>query len=436
MSYRDRNLPLDLHQIGTQSKTEPEFRDDGLSANFLDDLVLRCRQMIPVPLGIVTLATKSGCQVASISGKAQLELMCLDPAHKNSELDVKKYHQATIASDGQLIVTDCRQYSVFSESSLHQIYQIHAYAGVPIVTHGGDVLGTLSALDFNCRHFDDKQLDVLKLFAQLIATEFERQVLIRAQVSNLLGTIESPIVRGGDEPHLIPQPTSQSATIYHLQSNSISHLSEQLRSPLTSILGMARVLQQEIYGGLNPRQKTYLDIIYSSGQLLINAIDEIAQIGSIDPHETYPILAPVDLEMVCQLIIQSLQQFADRQQQQLQLSINIEHRILLLDRDKFRQIIYYPLLYLIHTTPPNHTISISIDRVDRKLQVKVESQSDRENYDPTANRPSIDNQFLRRIELGISLSQVLADIHQGRLIKHSGSYYQVLLPLSLPKTSS
>jgi signal transduction histidine kinase len=445
MHYRDRPIITAPERSGFPTKSIPAINSIansveraetmGLADSFIDDMTARLKRMIPAPVAILTLNSgASGCQIAWISGMAHLELMYLGDKSVQLEVENIEFHQATLESNGKLAITDCRQYERLERSSLHRQYQIHSYAGVPIITRSGDAIGTLSVMDFNCRHFDDRQLTWIELFAQLIAAEFERQILVRAQLNSWMGTIDRPLTYGGDDLHSLPKTTSQSATIYHLQSSAISHLSEQLRSPLTSILGMAKVLQQEIYGNLNPRQKTYLDIIYSSGHILIDTIDEIAQIGSIDPNGTHPVLAPVDIEMLCQLVLQSLQPFADRQERKLSLEIGIEQRILLLDRDKFRQIIYYPLLYLIHTAPARRTIAIYIGSNDRHLQVKIYSRNDDEQSEYSSNeRQSIDNQFLRRIELGISLSQILADIHHGRSIDLGNSSYQILLPLSIPK---
>jgi His Kinase A (phospho-acceptor) domain/GAF domain len=59
----------------------------------------------------------------------------------------------------------------------------------------------------------------------------------------------------------------------------LADLAQELRTPLTSILGMSRVLQQEIYGSLGSKQKDYLGIIYQSGQKLVEIVDRISTLS-------------------------------------------------------------------------------------------------------------------------------------------------------------
>ena len=59
----------------------------------------------------------------------------------------------------------------------------------------------------------------------------------------------------------------------------LTNLGQELRTPLTSILGMASVLQQEIYGPLSSKQKDYLGIIHQSGEKLVKIIDRISTLS-------------------------------------------------------------------------------------------------------------------------------------------------------------
>ena len=62
-------------------------------------------------------------------------------------------------------------------------------------------------------------------------------------------------------------------------SELLADLAQELRTPLTSILGMSSVLQQEIYGSLCSKQKNYLEIIYHSGQKLVEIVDRISTLS-------------------------------------------------------------------------------------------------------------------------------------------------------------
>jgi len=50
----------------------------------------------------------------------------------------------------------------------------------------------------------------------------------------------------------------------------------KLRSPLSSIIGMAELIQKPFYGALNEKQTEFARMISKSGHRLINQIDELA----------------------------------------------------------------------------------------------------------------------------------------------------------------
>ncbi len=67
-----------------------------------------------------------------------------------------------------------------------------------------------------------------------------------------------------------------------LRDSFVHHVSYELRSPLTNIIGFTQLLGDESVGALNPRQREYADhIMRSSGALLV-IINDILDLASID----------------------------------------------------------------------------------------------------------------------------------------------------------
>jgi signal transduction histidine kinase len=245
-----------------------------------------------------------------------------------------------------------------------------------------------------------------------------------------------------------------------IQFKLIVHLAQKLRTPLTSILGMASVLQQEIYGPLSSKQKDYLGIIHNSGQQLVSILDEIAQLVVFDAevsalanrkqHQVN--LKSVDLEMLCQLAIQNLEPLLRQKQQQMVLNLGQGNRIWLLDKDNVRQIIYYLSLSLIQASGSRYQIAIELANFTDRLQLQItttdpqptlilgEASALREGFTTSKRRsvsissPSMENEQGQdlRVSLGLSLSYTLASLHGGNieLMPNRRGYI-----LSLPTTS-
>ena len=67
-----------------------------------------------------------------------------------------------------------------------------------------------------------------------------------------------------------------------LKSDFIQHVSYELRSPLTTIIGFSELLSNEAMGSLNPQQREYMDHIDSSSRALLALINDILDLATVD----------------------------------------------------------------------------------------------------------------------------------------------------------
>lgn len=70
-----------------------------------------------------------------------------------------------------------------------------------------------------------------------------------------------------------------------LRDDFVHHVSYALRSPLTTIIGFAQLIGEEIAGPLNPRQRDYAQLILRSSGTLLTIINDILDLASIDNDE-------------------------------------------------------------------------------------------------------------------------------------------------------
>jgi signal transduction histidine kinase len=136
-------------------------------------------------------------------------------------------------------------------------------------------------------------------------------------------------------------------------------------------MGMASVLGREVYGPLTTKQKEYLEIIHHSGRHLVSLVDEILSLGGLDEGSQKLDFTSVDIEMLCQQAINSLEQFASARQQQIRLSIEPGKRIWLLDKEKVRQILYYLIFNLINSGSAGGVVRIHVSRKGERLNISV-----------------------------------------------------------------
>ncbi|MBD1911212.1 MULTISPECIES: GAF domain-containing sensor histidine kinase [unclassified Leptolyngbya] len=257
-----------------------------------------------------------------------------------------------------LTLSDTRLDERFANSRLVQRYGIQAYAGVPIFTSSGYCIGTLAVMDLSPRQFTSRELEMLELVARWCMSEYERSYLRKQTIAEKMA---------------VSAPAPLTSNISAIKGTLLSHMAQELRTPLTSILGMASVLNREIYGPLTDKQKEYMDIIHNSGQYLLSVLNEMLELGALEEKNASLNLSTVDIEMLCQQSLTALQQAAQRQEQQLRLTMGLgpSDRIWLLDKDKIRQMLYHLVLSVIQAASPDSDIRVHVSRRDNHLTLAI-----------------------------------------------------------------
>lgn len=470
-----------------QSKAIPIFTEATAQAILLAE----------APVSILTVVAGSSDRIAAISGLAQFLSLPPNPDLLLEFSGLEYCHAQVFNSGISLSVPNCQQYPQLAQSSLCQRHGIQAYLGVPIITAARDRLGTIAILDFKPRQFSDRDIELLQLVSRLVASEFERKLLSQAQLDRWVGDLQSRrSLLGFDDAsaaseyhHTAVKPTEDNELTHapklssqaknnrtsadvggaalvaklsndypqvdgEIQFKLLTHLAQELRTPLTSVVGMASVLQQEIYGSLSSKQKDYLKIIHHSGQQLVAMVDEMSQLSEFNRHQHQLTLKSVDLEMLCQLAIQSLEPLAQNKQQQIVIvadnsapnealtTESTSSARWLLDKDKVRQIVYYLCMSLIQASAVERQISIQLFNLTDRLEIQMIgndpqlSLDDRVEICETTNsldsiQPGNETQIGQdlRISLGLSLSHALAALHGGKIAVIDDRGYKLTLPL-------
>jgi K+-sensing histidine kinase KdpD len=356
-------------------------------------------EVVQASIGLETVAAKSTIGALGIQGCSSY---------------IERSHQCLSIND----VESSSQY--FDRSEL----QIVAYLGVPLLTRAGDCLGTLAVMDRVEHRFDKCDQEILITIANWLMCELEREILLKAQVASFFDLSDnSPVV------------VDRAASIEsEAKYNLLSHLSQSLRTPLTAVLGMTSVLQRELYGPLNEKQQSYMEVVHHSGVQLMALVDEITNLVGQEQLDHKLTMKATDIEMLCQQSIRDLESALKQRRQHVELILTSPSRIWLLDRDKVRQIIYYLLLHTMSTTAPGETIGLHVATHANRLTINIEPLPSRNNVSnlrvlPTANNGlnvSVDS---THTQLGLILGHILAEIHNGTLEQVGKKGHCLSLPL-------
>ncbi|MBY7649055.1 MAG: alkaline phosphatase [Candidatus Liberibacter europaeus] len=67
-----------------------------------------------------------------------------------------------------------------------------------------------------------------------------------------------------------------------IKNRFVQHVSYELRSPLTNIIGFTDLLKTSKLGSLNPKQSEYIEYISTSSALLLNLVNDILDLATVD----------------------------------------------------------------------------------------------------------------------------------------------------------
>lgn len=159
-----------------------------------------------------------------------------------------------------------------------------------------------------------------------------------------------------------------------LKSQFISHVSYELRTPLTNIIGFSELLSRPRAGQLNEKQREYLNDISASSKTLLSIIDDILDLATIDAGAVELKLGRVEVRPVLDAAILGIQERASRARLTLDIAIADDVVVFTADESRVRQIIYNLMSNAVGFSKPGDTIKVSCWRENDMIAFSVEDQ--------------------------------------------------------------
>jgi signal transduction histidine kinase len=288
------------------------------------------------------------------------------------------FWQQVLVSQVVVTIRDTLKQDQWAKSIAVQQYGIRAYAGVPLLTSKGDCLGVLMAMDLAPRQFSAKEIQFLELTARWTMSELERTKLMRSPAVTETKLPSSPAGLLADVAGEDPASQTLNDGKFGLENSCLllleklmATMTQEMRNPLTSVTGMARVLNQEVYGQLNDKQKEYLNIIYDSGRYLVSLLDELVALRNLSDQTPDLEIVAVDIEMLCQQVFNHLELEAARRGQEFRLSVEPGDRLVLLDKSRVYQILYHLLARVISLSHPGGVVRLHVSRKTDILKIAI-----------------------------------------------------------------
>ena len=147
-----------------------------------------------------------------------------------------------------------------------------------------------------------------------------------------------------------------------LKTQFISHVSYELRTPLTNIIGFGDLLATPRTGSLNPKQRDYLADISVSSRTLLAIIDDILDLATIDAGALDLKLAPSNVREILDQAIHGVAERAQRSDVMIEVDVAPDATEFVADPARVRQVIYNLLSNAIGFSSPGQTVRITARR--------------------------------------------------------------------------
>ncbi|UKP00526.1 ATP-binding protein [Nostoc sp. UHCC 0870] len=218
----------------------------------------------------------------------------------------------------------------------------------------------------------------------------------------------------------------------------LSTMSHELRTPLNAIMGLSQLLQQEIAGSLNDKQKEYITCIYGSGEHLLSLINDILDLSKVEVGKEEIFLMPVVVSDLCNYVLSSVRDLAIEKKLTLTSEIDTSADICIADERRIKQMLLNLLTNAIKFTPTGE-VSLTVKKVPKGITftvsdtgIGIEANQFKFLFEPFKQLDSKLNRQYEGTGLGLALTKKLARLHGGDVTVTStlgvGSQFTLFLP--------
>jgi PAS domain S-box-containing protein len=237
-----------------------------------------------------------------------------------------------------------------------------------------------------------------------------------------------------------------------LKDEFLANMSHELRTPLNAILGITESLSEGVFGAIQEKQKSMLQVVEDSGNHLLELINDILDLAKIEADEMTLECQASNIKDICQSSMMFVRQMAIQKNLQLDLRGAQSELETSLDERRIRQVLINLLSNAIKFTPSGGKITLEYS-LERKLPfnentslqdwvylkvtdtgIGITADNLQKLFQPFIQ---IDSQLNRQYDgtgLGLALVKKIVELHGGYVRATSevgvGSQFAIALPYS------
>ena len=225
-----------------------------------------------------------------------------------------------------------------------------------------------------------------------------------------------------------------------LRSQFLSHVSHELKTPMTSIKGFLQNMLDGLTGAVNDKQQRYLSRMLENSDRLIRMIEDLLDRTRIQTGKLELVPAELDLGQCVAEVVEQLRPLAQAKRQTLEGLYPDVPLLVWADRDRLVQIVINLVQNAMKFTPEEGGITVTVGKENhRHAGVTVRDTGPgipleclEKVFDPFF-RVAATRTAAKGLGLGLSIVRTLVELHGGtieaRRAEEGGAEFHFTLPL-------
>jgi signal transduction histidine kinase/ActR/RegA family two-component response regulator len=341
------------------------------------------------------------------------EIQALARSHETPVADPESPEGTVLLQGKPLLIGDVQPYAARMHPHNQRLLKLigtKSLLAVPLKTKDR-VLGSMIVDRTQEHSLTQDDLDLMVTFAHQVAIALDNASAYQ-QIEELNVGLEAKV----------RERTKELEQADRLRSQFLSHVSHELKTPMTSIKGFLQNMLDGLTGAVNDKQQRYLSRMLDNSERLIRMIEDLLDRTRIQTGKLELAPAELDLGQCVAETVEQLRPLAQAKRQRLDAVYPDMPLIVWADRDRLVQVVINLVQNAMKFTPEEGSIRVAVMKENHRhagVTVRdtgpgIPSECLEKIFDPffrvTATRTTA-----KGLGLGLSIVRTLVELHGGTI---------------------
>ncbi len=311
-----------------------------------------------------------------------------------------------------IVILDIKLPDIDGMKLLEEIRQLNPESGVIVITGYASVETAVAAIKEDAYAYVVKPFIVDELKA--VIRKALRQIRLSLENKGLIDQLQQ-------SNRDLERANEKLKELDLMKTRFLANMSHELRTPLNSIIGFTEILLDKLFGDINEKQGRHLRYIHTSGNILLQLIDDILDLSKIEAGKIELVFEEADLGSIINEACKIIQPIVEKKKQDLRMNLELSSKAYV-DPKRIHQIILNLLNNAIKFTPEGGSVAIEAVEDQKEFRINITDTGIGLRSDELE---VIFNEF-RQVDssvakehggtgLGLSIAKRLVQMHKGRI---------------------